>query len=40
MKDLTVVLEDRPGELAKLGRATGAAARSRRAKRLRQPSVG
>jgi hypothetical protein len=25
MKDLTVVLEDRPGELAKLGRATGAA---------------
>jgi hypothetical protein len=26
MKDLTVVLEDRPGELAKLGEATGAAA--------------
>jgi hypothetical protein len=25
MKDLTVVLEDRPGELAKLGQATGAA---------------
>jgi hypothetical protein len=25
MKDLTVVLEDRPGELAKLGEATGAA---------------
>jgi hypothetical protein len=25
MKDLTVVLEDRPGELAKLGRATGVA---------------
>ncbi len=25
MKDLTVMLEDRPGELAKLGRATGAA---------------
>jgi hypothetical protein len=24
MKDLTVVLADRPGELAKLGRATGA----------------
>jgi hypothetical protein len=24
MKDLTVVLEDRPGELAKLGEATGA----------------
>ncbi len=25
MKDLTLVLEDRPGELAKLGEATGAA---------------
>jgi hypothetical protein len=25
MKDLTVVLEDRPGELAKLGQATGSA---------------
>jgi hypothetical protein len=25
MKDLTVVLEDRPGELAKLGKATGEA---------------
>ena len=25
MKDLTVMLEDRPGELAKLGEATGAA---------------
>jgi hypothetical protein len=25
MRDLTVVLEDRPGELAKLGEATGAA---------------
>jgi hypothetical protein len=25
MKDLTVVLEDRPGELARLGEATGAA---------------